>query len=149
MDHQPVAPDWCDFPVSGMARYIRGLALRNSVSMRVLAVSRTHVGRFRPKVSGGILPFPGMLLLTICKAPTGESRTRRSRPYFRTLPCAQAEHASTVNQYRTSAGGVQLPSMIDGISSFGQYMRMVILHPPWGAESQFASFSASGESYRM
>jgi hypothetical protein len=64
--------------------------------------------------------------------------------------CDQAR-ADRSKSYRTffTAGGFQLPSMIDGVSSFGQYIRNVILNPLSGAGSQFVSLSAPGESCWM
>jgi hypothetical protein len=93
--HQPVAPDWRNFPVSGMTRHIRGLRPLSSVSMRLLAVSRTRGGRFRPKVSGGRMPFPEMLLRTIWAAWTGSRERAWSRPYFDNFAQSRSELAKT------------------------------------------------------
>ena len=45
-----------------------------------------------------------------------------------------------------TAGGFQVPSMIDGEVSFGQYSRNIRLNLPAGAGSQLASFSGPGLS---
>ena len=44
-----------------------------------------------------------------------------------------------------TAGGFQLPSMIEGGVSSGQYMRSIRTNLPAGAGSQFASLSAPGD----
>jgi hypothetical protein len=48
-----------------------------------------------------------------------------------------------------TAGMVQLPLMIDGLRSFGQYMRSMRTNLPAGAGSQFDSLSGPGESFWM
>ena len=47
---------------------------------------------------------------------------------------------------RVTAEGFQLPSIIDGFLSLGQYIRSVRLKSPSAAGSQFASLSLPGES---
>src|SRR5580704_6120144 len=44
------------------------------------------------------------------------------------------------------AGGFQLPSMIEGGVSFGQYRRSMGMNLAFGAGSQLASFALPGES---
>jgi len=44
------------------------------------------------------------------------------------------------------AGGLQLPSVIDGAFSSGQYMRSVMLKSPSAAGSQLPSLSLPGDS---
>ena len=44
-----------------------------------------------------------------------------------------------------AAGGVHVPSMIEGSFSFGQYMRSIRMNLPAGAGSQFVSLSAPGD----
>jgi hypothetical protein len=43
-------------------------------------------------------------------------------------------------------GGVQVPSMIDGLFAFGQYMRSIGMKSPSGAGSQLASLSLPGDA---
>ena len=47
----------------------------------------------------------------------------------------------------TTAGGVQLPSRIEGLFSFGQYMRIIAMKSPFGAGSQLDSLSAPGDAF--
>src|SRR5271157_1362740 len=47
---------------------------------------------------------------------------------------------------RLAAGGVQLPSRIDGGVLIGQYKRMTKTNLPFGAGSQLASFALPGDS---
>ena len=44
------------------------------------------------------------------------------------------------------AGGFQVPSMMDGGVSFGQYRRIMGTNLAFGAGSQLASFALPGES---
>lgn len=46
-----------------------------------------------------------------------------------------------------TAGGDQLPSMIEGSVIFGQYMRIIGTKSPFGVGSQFASLSVPGVSF--
>lgn len=48
-----------------------------------------------------------------------------------------------------TGGIVQVPSMIDGLLSFGQYIRSMRMNLPAGAGSQFDSLSVPGESFWM
>ena len=48
-----------------------------------------------------------------------------------------------------TGGIVQVPSMIDGLLSSGQYIRSIRMNLPAGAGSQFDSLSAPGESFWM
>ncbi len=48
-----------------------------------------------------------------------------------------------------TGGIVHVPSMIDGLLSFGQYMRSIRMNLPAGAGSQFDSLFAPGESFWM
>lgn len=45
-----------------------------------------------------------------------------------------------------TAGGFQVPSMIEGGVSFGQYRRIMGMNFAFGAGSQLASFALPGES---
>lgn len=47
----------------------------------------------------------------------------------------------------TTRGGVQVPSRIDGLFSFGQYMRSIGRNAPFGAGSQLFSLSLPGDSF--
>jgi hypothetical protein len=58
----------------------------------------------------------------------------RSRP---AIPVCQAIFLT--------AGGVHVPSMIDGGFSFGQYMRNIRMNLPVGAGSQLVSLSVPGD----
>jgi hypothetical protein len=48
-----------------------------------------------------------------------------------------------------AGGGDQVPLMIEGWVSLGQYMRSISWNLPLGAGSQFASLSAPGDSFWM
>jgi len=48
-----------------------------------------------------------------------------------------------------TAGGFHVPSMIEGLRSFGQYKRIISWNLPDGAGSQFDSLSMPGESFRI
>ena len=63
--------------------------------------------------------------------------------------CGRRHRATLVQLALIAAGGVQVPSMIEGGLSSGQYMRIIRMNLPAGAGSQFASLSAPGESFWM
>jgi hypothetical protein len=46
-----------------------------------------------------------------------------------------------------TCGTFQLPSMIEGAVSLGQYIRSIRIKSPLGAGSQFGSLSAPGDSF--
>ena len=46
---------------------------------------------------------------------------------------------------RCTDGGVHVPSRMEGLSVFGQYIRNIRMKLPFGAGSQFASLSAPGD----
>lgn len=69
----------------------------------------------------------------VARAAGGEARAwRRPGPAYCTF-CTR--------------GGVQEPSRIEGLVSFGQYMRSIGRKAPSGAGSQFASLSFPGDSF--
>ena len=47
------------------------------------------------------------------------------------------------------AGGFQVPSMIEGGVSFGQYSRIIGMNCAFGAGSQLASLALPGESVSL
>src|SRR5690349_6924327 len=67
------------------------------------------------------------------------------RPRGRPLTLGGYDRSATF----LTGGIVQVPSMIDGLLSFGQYIRSMRMNLPAGAGSQFASLSAPGESFWM
>ena len=59
---------------------------------------------------------------------------------------APASSSCYIQLALTTCGTFQLPSMIEGGVSFGQYIRSIRTKSPFGAGSQFASLSAPGDS---
>src|SRR5271157_5276373 len=63
------------------------------------------------------------------------------------LMVLRVDFAPRLNQSaRLAAGGVQLPSTIEGGVVVGQYKRMTKTNLPFGAGSQLASFALPGDS---
>jgi hypothetical protein len=60
---------------------------------------------------------------------------------------APAEFYCFIQLTLTTCGTFQLPSMIEGGVSFGQYIRSIKTKSPFGAGSQLASLSAPGDSF--
>jgi hypothetical protein len=54
---------------------------------------------------------------------------------------------SAPHSTRSTLGGFQVPLRIEGVLSFGQYMRNIGIKAPVGAGSQLASLSLPGDSF--
>jgi hypothetical protein len=78
--------------------------------------------------------------LWVESSSTDDSRLRGARPKG-DIERARADYAFS------TGGGVHVPLRIEGLPSLGQYMRSIAMKSPFGAGSQFASWSLPGDSF--
>jgi hypothetical protein len=89
----------------------------------------------------------------ICISPQTVGSVRRSRKLRQQARDAKTSGFHSRHQSARgsddflTAGGVHVPSRIEGSLSFGQYIRSIRTNLPVGAGSQFDSLSVPGESF--